>query len=237
MKTNCAIIGYFDNLALFLEYNLSKYSNFKNKLFISYEKLPKNISQKDKKFLTSNKVEFVKNNKLGKTKIIYEKNFLPILKKNKIKNVFIAIGDGKIREKIFKIFNKTNIKVNSFIHPTAILAGKNEIGKGCIIYPNTYLGYKVRINDCVKIQSSVTIEHHSFIDSFVDINPGVVTGGNVRIGKFCELGLSSTILNKVHISENCIIGAKSLVLKSIQKKNKIIYGIPGKIHEKKKNKN
>jgi len=49
MKTNCAIIGYTDNLALFLEYNLSKYSNFKNKLFISYEKLPKNIPQKSEK--------------------------------------------------------------------------------------------------------------------------------------------------------------------------------------------
>ena len=86
------------------------------------------------------------------------------------------------------------------------------------------------------LQSSVTIEHHSLIDSFVNISPGVVTGGYVRIGKYCEIGLSSTILNKVQISENCIIGAKSLVLKSVQKKNKVIYGIPEKIHEK-KNKN
>ena len=44
MKTNCAIIGFEDNVALFLDLNLSKYSNFYNK-FLYATRNSKNTSR------------------------------------------------------------------------------------------------------------------------------------------------------------------------------------------------
>ena len=233
MKTDCAIIGFEDNVALFLDLNISKYTNFYNKFFICYEQSPKKYFQ-NLKIKTSKNTEYVTNKKLGNKKIHYSKKIISILKKNKIKNVFIGFSDNEVREEVYKKLNKSNIKVNSFIHPTAILAGENKIGAGSIIYGNTYIGYKVKIDNCVIVQSSVTIEHHSLVKSFSNISPGVVTGGYVKIGKNCNIGIASTLINNVQIPNNSVIGAKSLILKSIKYKNKVIYGIPGKIHEKKK---
>ena len=237
MKTDGVIIGFEDNVALFLDLNISKYTNFLNKFFICYEQSPKKILPEFKKLKPQKNTEYVTNKKLGNKKVYYSKKIISILKKNKIKNVFIAFADNETREEVYKKLNKSNIKVNSFIHPTAILAGENKIGAGSIIYGNTYIGYKVKIDNCVIVQSSVTIEHHSLVKSFSNISPGVVTGGYVKIGKNCNIGIASTVINKVQIPNYSVIGAKSLILKSIKYKNKVIYGIPGKIHEKKKNKN
>ena len=234
MKKKCAIFGYLDNLAIFLDYNLDKFSEYENKIFISYNVIP-NINQKlENKKRPLRNTEFpTKKNLLNNKKIYQTKNFINTLKKYKIRDIFIAEPDMEVRKKIYDKCKNNKIRVNSFVHPSAILGGKNKIGEGTIIYPNCYIGYKTEIRKCVQIQSSVTIEHHSLVDSFTNINPGVSTGGNVKIGKNCELGLSSTIINRINLSDQTTIGAKSLVLKNITKKNTINYGIPSKSYEKK----
>ena len=119
--------------------NISKYTNFYNKFFICYEQNVKKNTSEFKKLKPLKNTEYLKT-KTENKKIHYSKKIISILKKNKIKNVFIGFSDNEVREEVYKKLNKSNIKVNSFIHP-AILAGENKIGAGSIIYGNTYIGY------------------------------------------------------------------------------------------------
>ena len=141
----------------------------------------------------------------------------------------IGIGNPKLRERIYKQFNKiggkltSTISVNSEIgsYDTNIDIGCNilsgvkisnsvSIGKGCIIYYNSILTH-----DCV-------------IDDFVEISPSVSILGRVEISSYTHIGANSTILPNIKIGKNSIIGAGSVVTRDVPD-NVLVVGAPAKI--------
>ena len=196
----------------------------KVKFLISINKIKKKILNKNKK------IEYVRNGKFQKLKVIETKNFESLLLKNKIKKVYIIEDD--IKDRIF-IFNKIKkkcktIKIEKFIHKTSIISKKNKIGEGTIIFPGCYLGYKSSIGKMSIIQSNCNIEHHSSIGNFCNVCPNLKTGGLVKISDFCQIQMSVTIINKVSVAKNSSIGVGSLVLKNVPK-NKLVYGRPTRV--------
>jgi len=92
----------------------------------------------------------------------------------------------------------------------------------CVISAQTSIGFGV----CIKFGAK--IGHHNVIGDFTDINPGVVTAGNVNIGRGCEIGLGAVLSNNVAIGDNTFIGMGSVVTKDIPA-NSIAYGNPCKV--------
>lgn len=92
----------------------------------------------------------------------------------------------------------------------------------CLISAQTSIGFGV----CIKFGAK--IGHHNVIGDFTDINPGVVTAGNVNIGRGCEIGLGAVLSNNVTIGDNTFIGMGSVVTKDIPA-NSIAYGNPCKV--------
>lgn len=230
-KIPCVIFDYSDACAGLLNFWLDKFSNYNNKFYISLKKIPKIDIDYEYSIRPTNFVTFPLNNKLDNKSVYVSKNFIKVLKDHKINHVFICNSNMKEREYIYNQCIKNNIFVENFIHPNAILAGKNVIGKGSIIFPNSYIGYKTVIGNCVIIQASCSIDHHSLIEDFCHINPNVCTGGGVLVKSKTLISISATISNRVSIGSNVIIGAKSLVLKDVRD-NVVAYGSPIKIIRK-----
>ena len=171
----------------------------------------------------------VKGNKFFGIDLLKKKDYLKILKKNKIKECYIATSNIDHRKSILMKMKKNGIKVSTFVHKSVKISkfSKNNLGVGSIIFPNSYIGHNVLIGECVIIQSNCSIDHHNHVDDFCNLAPRVTTGGFTKIKKFCEIGISVTIINRVTIQENNLIGAGSLVLKNT-KKNSVYYGVPAK---------
>ena len=137
--------------------------------------------------------------------------------KNEFDEVAIAIGynhlDFKI--KLLKRFEDENIKLYSFIHPSAIVDKSAIIEEGAIIYPGVIVDKNVKICKAVLLNIGAIISHDTEIDECCFIAPGVVCSGFVKIGKCCFVGSGVIIRDNLIITNNVKIGAGGLVVKNI----------------------
>ena len=203
-----AIFGFKDSTVGQLLNILPKDLRKKIKCLISIGNLKKIDTKIENNKRPNNKTSFIKNGKIFNLPVYFSKTPIEILKKEKIKKVFILEDTGKDRYKIYNLIKKkSNIEILSFIHKSCKVMGENFIGEGTIIFPNNYIGYKSDIGICCFIQSGCQIEHHNVIGNFCDINPRLTTGGFSKISDFCEINMSVNIINKIEIGPYSRIGA------------------------------
>tara|TARA_Y100000592_G_scaffold15326_1_gene22331 strand:- start:5586 stop:5990 length:405 start_codon:yes stop_codon:yes gene_type:complete len=102
-----------------------------------------------------------------------------------------------------------------------------ELGKNTDIGAFTYLNASSGMTICedVQIGSHCAIYTVSTIDE---------KEGPVFIGKNARIGSHTTIMPGVTIGENAVVGAHSFVNKNVPD-NKVAFGVPAKIIEKKDN--
>lgn len=147
--------------------------------------------------------------------------------KDTFDGVFIAIGNNKIREKIFNMLIK-DFKIINAIHPRAIISSSVKFGKGILVVAGVVINADSNIGDGAIINTSATVDHDNIIGKFSFIAPGVHLAGGVIIGDYSQVGIGSSIIQNIKIGENCIIGAGAAVVKDIPK-NSLAYGVPAEI--------
>ena len=150
-----------------------------------------------------------------------------IIKDFNINSAFIAIGNRKVREKIYLMLKKYEIKMVNIIHKSSEISSNCLIGEGVIIYPNVTINTSVKIGNSVLINSNVSIGHDCRIESFVNINPGVNIAGNVTINQGAFIGIGASILENILIGKNSTVGGSALVNKAVSKDITVI-GIPAR---------
>lgn len=151
------------------------------------------------------------------------------LKKNNDNYFIIAIGDNKIRKRIFEE-NKT-INYYTAIHPNAILGENVEIKEGTVIMAGVIINSYTKIGKQCIINTGAIIEHDNNIGDFVHISPKVALAGNVSVGELSWIGIGSNVIQSIKIGTDTLIGAGSVVVKKIGSNIKA-YGNPCKEMEK-----
>ena len=130
-------------------------------------------------------------------------------------DLFVAIGNNKIRKRIAKILSDKNIIQPVLIHPSAIVDETVLIKEGTVIMANTVINADTRIGKGCIINTSSSIDHDCDINDFVHISPGVHIAGTVRIGDNTWIGTGASVINNICITADCIIGAGSVVIDDI----------------------
>lgn len=151
---------------------------------------------------------------------------LDILKAN---SFFIAIGDNKIRRKIYEnLLNNYHISPINAVHKNSVICSTAKIDEG-----NIMIGAGVIINPLAIINKGVIcntgsiLEHECIIESFAHIGPGAILCGNVHIGENTFVGAGSVIRQGIKIGNNVMIGAGSVVVKDVPD-NMTVMGCPAK---------
>lgn len=172
-----------------------------------------------------------KKNKFDNKKIfeISKENIKKITKKKSFFSI-IAVGDNRVRKKIFYDIEKykLNLKWLTIISPKALVSDDIKIGNGSLVMPGCIINNGAIIKDHCIINTGSIIEHDNFFDNFSSCGPGVITGGNVKLGRSSYIGIGSVVKEKVNIDQNVTIGANSFVNKNC-KKNSLYYGSPIKL--------
>lgn len=179
-------------------------------------------------YVTSKKM--TKNTPTNKKIYSLTKNNLLKITNNKSFFSIIAIGDNKIRKKIFENVEKFNLKIKwlSIISSNSIISKDVIIGDGSLVMPGCIINNGTRIKDHCIINTGSIIEHDNYFDNFSSCGPGVVTGGNVTLGKLSHIGIGSAVKEKIKINDNVFIGGNSFINKNC-KKNSLYYGNPIKL--------
>ena len=142
-------------------------------------------------------------------------------------DVFIAIGDSKIRKKMMSYFEEHGVPIVSLIHPDATVADDVKIEEGTVIMAGTVINSGTRIGKGVIINTGATVDHDNGIGDFTHVAVGAHLAGTVTTGCHVWIGAGAVISNNLYVCDDCTIGAGAVVVKSIEKKG-IFLGVPAR---------
>lgn len=103
----------------------------------------------------------------------------------------------------------------TIIDPSTFVSRTASIGKGCVIYPNCYIGLNVKLGNFIFCLSGSIINHDDIIGDYAKITSNVSIAGEVQIGEGCYLGQASTYRQLLKIGKNSTIGMGAVVVKDV----------------------
>ena len=143
-------------------------------------------------------------------------------------NYFIAIGDNKIREKIYRNLSPVIGQPINAIHSSAIISSSVILQDGIMVAANATINPLAQIGKAVICNTGAVIEHECIVGDFVHIAPAAVLCGNVIIGENSFIGANSVIRQGITIGKNVTIGAGSVIIDNIPD-NVMVAGNPHRI--------
>jgi len=147
--------------------------------------------------------------------------------------VIVAIGDNRIRARIFKSVQARGERIANAIHPAAVLAPDVYLGHGVMICAGVVVNTSTMIGDDVILNTGCTVDHHNRIGNHAHIAPGVHLGGNVTIGEGTLVGIGAVVIPQCTIGAWSVIGAGSAVTKNIPAHSTAV-GVPARVIKRNK---
>ncbi|UKS24986.1 acetyltransferase [Paenibacillus sp. HWE-109] len=154
-------------------------------------------------------------------------SILPSLLKKKIKSFFVAIGENKLRKKLFEELVALGFAPINAISPFAHISSYAALGKGVVVMPGAVVSTGAVIGDNVIINTLAGIDHECDISSHVHVAPGASLAGCIKIGEGTFIGVGTKIIPEIKIGEWAVIGAGSVVISDIPANAKVV-GVPAK---------
>lgn len=142
-------------------------------------------------------------------------------------DIFVAIGDSNIREKLIRDLKQQGAAIPTLIHPNAVIAKNVSIGLGTVVMAGAIINPDTTIGEGCIINTSSSIDHDCVIKDYVHISVGVHLAGNILVNEHTWVGIGACIKNNTSISERVIIGAGAVVVNNIEEKGTYI-GVPAR---------
>ncbi len=130
-------------------------------------------------------------------------------------DIFVAVGNNAIREKIQLKLEEEGASIPAMVHPNAIIGSEVELGKGTVVMAGVVINSSTKIGKGCIINTGATIDHDNVLGDYVHISPGVNLAGGVKVGMSTWIGIGSAVGNNICITSDCTIGAGAVVIKHI----------------------
>lgn len=145
---------------------------------------------------------------------------------SKNQNIFLSVGNNKLRKKYFFRYEDQLIK-SAICHDKSLQEDDVILGFSNQIFANSYINSLVKIENNNIINTGVIIEHESIIGSHNHISIGARICGRVVVGNSCLIGAGAIILDNLFICDNVTIGAGAVVVENIHEPGTYV-GIPAR---------
>ena len=123
--------------------------------------------------------------------------------------LFLAVGNNPIRERLFTAGRKKGYHFASYVSSKAFFWPNLQYGENCFIGEGSVVQPFVEIGDN-SILFSTRLGHHCKIGNHTLLS-ACLLGGNVRVGDLSFLGLHSTIKENTNIGDRNIIGMGAVI--------------------------
>ena len=115
----------------------------------------------------------------------------------------------------------------SLIDPSAFVSRTARIGPGCVIYPNSFVGFNASLGERVFCLSGCIINHDCILEDRVVLASDVTLAGLVVVEPDCYLGQSCTVRQTLRIGRGSLIGMGAVVVRDVPP-GSVIVGNPGR---------
>jgi UDP-perosamine 4-acetyltransferase len=164
-------------------------------------------------------------------KIIGDDKKLPILYANGIENVFVAIGDNKLRAKLIQDVTNIGFNLVNAVSPYSCISDHAKLGNGIAVMAGAVINANAEIGNGVIINTGATVDHDCVLGDWCHVAPGCNLAGGVVVGNGSFLGVGTAIIPSVQIGRWSTIGAGSVVVKDIPDEC-LAFGSPAKVRNK-----
>jgi sugar O-acyltransferase (sialic acid O-acetyltransferase NeuD family) len=103
----------------------------------------------------------------------------------------------------------------SLVDPTVFVSRTAQIGVGCVLYPNCFVGLDARVGDLVFSLAGSIINHDVVLEDRVVLASSVTLAGSVHVEEGCYLGQSCTVRQRLRIGRGSLIGMGAVVVKDV----------------------
>jgi sugar O-acyltransferase (sialic acid O-acetyltransferase NeuD family) len=146
------------------------------------------------------------------------------------KAVIIAVGNNKIREKLFNLMKSNDLEIINAVHPDAVINSFVSLGEGIVVAAGAVINPNAVIEDNVIINTGVTVDHDCIIEKHVHLSPGVNLGGNVIVQRGAHIGIGAAVLPGIKIGKNSVVGAGAVVTRDVPDDVTVV-GVPARVHK------
>ena len=108
--------------------------------------------------------------------------------------IVVAVGDNRVRQKLYERFSGQGENLVTAIHPSAIIASDVELGDGCMICPGVIINTGAIIGNNVILNTGSIIEHECVVGDHSHVAPGAKLAGEVSVGDGVFVGLGANII-------------------------------------------
>ncbi len=141
---------------------------------------------------------------------------------------FIAVGDNRLRRKIYESLQSINLSPTNAIHASAVTDASATIAANAVmIAANVTINPLASIGTGAICNTGCIIEHECVVGEFTHIGPGAVLCGNVKIGAGTFVGANAVIKQGITVGKHAIIGAGAVVVKNVLDGVTVV-GVPAK---------
>lgn len=141
--------------------------------------------------------------------------------------IFVAIGNPKIRQQLQEQYTERGLNIATLIHPDAVIGTNVRIGEGSAVMAGTVINPDVVIGKGVIINTGATVDHDDMISDYAHISVGAHLAGTVSVGKSTWIGAGAVVSNNLKICSDVMVGAGAVVVSNIEKQGTYV-GVPAR---------
>lgn len=147
--------------------------------------------------------------------------------------IVIAIGDGRVRERIDRRCAAAGLVLGSLLAPTARLLTHVTMGPGAIACDLSLITANVRIGRGFRCDFASYVAHDCVIGDYVTLSPRASINGAVHLHHHVFIGASAVIRNgslrkPLVVGEGAVVGMGAVVTRDVEPYT-VVVGNPARI--------
>jgi sugar O-acyltransferase (sialic acid O-acetyltransferase NeuD family) len=142
--------------------------------------------------------------------------------------VVVAVSNLGRKRDLVQLLTSRGYRFRSVLHPSAVIASPVRIADGCIINSGVVIENGAELGRHVLVHAGAVIEHDNILEDYVNIGPGVRTGGRVRFGEGAIVYTGATVIPNIVIGRETIIGAGAVVIHDVPD-GATVAGVPARM--------
>ncbi|MCG9967990.1 acetyltransferase [Pelotomaculum terephthalicicum JT] len=167
-------------------------------------------------------------------KYLGDDSVLPFLRRQGVKLAALgvgAVGDNRLRCKLYEQVRAYGFSFPPLIHPDAAIAGDTGLADGVLVARSVVINPGVEIGSNTIVNSGAIVEHDCSLSEHVHVSPGAVLCGGVKVGRLAHVGANAVVIQGLTIGEGALVGAGSVVLHDVEPLT-VVAGNPARVIKK-----
>jgi UDP-perosamine 4-acetyltransferase len=140
---------------------------------------------------------------------------------------FASIRDPGPRARAFDLLQRHGFEPLKLVHPSALLSGSCELGRGVQVLPGAIVNAAATIGDNAIVNSGAIVEHDCRVGAHTHVATGARLGGGVTIGEGAHIGIGAVIRQSIRVGEGAVVGAGAVVVADVPPRA-VVYGNPAR---------